>query len=60
MEIDRAKAVAEVARELVATAKVEVDHLRLTGGKGTGFIPEQLEAPKPGQPRLIQGRDNKG
>jgi hypothetical protein len=58
MEIDRAKAVAEVAREIVASAKVEVDHMKIAGGKGSGFIP--IEAPAPGQPRLVQGRDMKG
>ena len=31
MEIDRARAVAEVAREITATAKVEVDFLKVTG-----------------------------
>jgi hypothetical protein len=57
MDIDRAKAVAEVARELVNTAKVEVDHMKLTGSTGSDFIP--LPEPKPGtiRPRLVKGRD---
>ncbi len=38
-EIERAKAVCEVAKEITATAKVEIDFLRVTGGTGTGFIP---------------------
>jgi hypothetical protein len=38
MEIDRAKAVAEVAQVIINSAKVEVDHMKVSGGKGTGFI----------------------
>lgn len=42
MEIDRAKAVADVARVIVESAKVEVQMLEATGGiSGTGFIPEE-------------------
>jgi hypothetical protein len=61
MEIDRAKAVAEVARAVIDTAKVEVEYVKVTGTKGSGFIPE-LPAPegKPGQPRLVKGRDSRG
>lgn len=43
MEVDRARAIADVSRVLVDTAKVEVALLDLTGGKGTGFI-ESLPA----------------
>jgi hypothetical protein len=49
MDIERAKAIAEVAQTIVNSAKVEVDHLRITGAmQGTGFIPdsEQLPGPK--------------
>jgi hypothetical protein len=39
MEIERAKAVAEVAQVIINTAKVEVEFLHATGRKqGTGFI----------------------
>ncbi|WP_175725468.1 hypothetical protein [Burkholderia ambifaria] len=38
MEIDRAKAIAEVAQVIINSAKVEVEHLKVAGGKGTGFI----------------------
>lgn len=39
LDIDRAKAVADVAQVIVNSAKIEVDFLRATGGeKGTGFI----------------------
>lgn len=46
MEIQRAKAVAEVAKQIIESAKVEVAYARTTGGLlGSGFIPEEAEAP---------------
>lgn len=47
MELDRAKAVADVARAVIESAKVEVDFLRVTGGDGTGFMDDvrQIGAP---------------
>ena len=41
MEIDRAIAMTKVADVIVNSAKVEVDHMRITGGHGSGFIPVQ-------------------
>lgn len=38
MDIERAKAVADVAQVIINSAKVEVEHLKVVGGKGTGFI----------------------
>lgn len=50
MDIDRARAVSEVAKTIIDSAKVEVDHMRVAGGTGSGFI--SSEAPRlPGQPR---------
>lgn len=44
MEIDRAKAIAQVANVLVESAKTEIKFLATTGGeKGTGFIPADPE-----------------
>lgn len=41
MDIARATAIAEVARVLVDSAKVEVAFLKVTGGiQSTGFIPD--------------------
>lgn len=40
MEIERAKAIANVAQVIINSAKVEVEHLKVAGGKGTGFIKE--------------------
>ncbi|WP_185756412.1 hypothetical protein [Pandoraea apista] len=41
MEVDRARAVADVARVLVDTAKVEVDYLRVTGQPAASFLDAQ-------------------
>ena len=39
LDIDRAQAVCSVAREITATAKIEIDFLRATGSSvGSGFI----------------------
>jgi hypothetical protein len=41
MEIARARAIADVASVLVASAKVEVDLLKVTGRRrGSGFMPD--------------------
>lgn len=56
MELERAKAIANLAQVVINTAKVEVDYLRIQGnGKGTGFIPEKQIEQQPGTPRLVQG-----
>lgn len=44
MEIERAKAIADVGQVIVNSAKIEVDFLRVTGGsKGSGFIPSDRQ-----------------
>lgn len=49
MDIERAKAVSDVAQTIINSAKVEVEHLKVTGQDGgSGFIP--LEAPVQGGP----------
>lgn len=46
MDIQRAKAVAEVAGKIIESAKVEVDFLNAVGSRvGTGFIPENRQLP---------------
>lgn len=52
MDIDRAKAIAEVGKVLVDSAKVEVMYLKVMDGDGqsTGFIESQKTLP------LINGR----
>lgn len=51
MDIERAKAVAQVATVLVDTAKVENEYLKITGQVNSGF----LEASKPDVPQIPQG-----
>lgn len=48
-ELARAKAVASIAKEINASAKIEVDHMRVTGSEGgSGFLPsERPRIPKP-------------
>ncbi len=48
MDINRAKAVADVARVIVESAKVEVAMIEATGAvTGSGFIPNESPAPAP-------------
>lgn len=51
MPIDRARAIADVARVVVESAKAEVQFLEVTGGtRGSGFIPDEEKIPN--APRL--------
>jgi hypothetical protein len=54
MELERARAVADVARVIVESAKVEVAFLNVTGAiRSTDFLPlEQRDTP----PRALPGR----
>lgn len=46
MDLDRAKAITDVAQTLINSAKVEVDYLRTTGAiQGSGFIPDEPRKP---------------
>jgi hypothetical protein len=56
MEVDRARAVADVAKVLVESAKVEIDMLKATGAlAGTGFIPLEAGQSTPSRPALASG-----
>jgi len=47
MEINRAKAIADVAQVIVNSVKIEVDFLKATDRtQGTGFIPEDKQLTK--------------
>lgn len=53
MDLARAKAVADVAKVIVESAKVEVDFLKVTGAvRSTGFLPDGEELPTPVRPKL--------
>lgn len=41
MEIGRAIAMKDIAQVIINSAKVEVEHMRVSGGNGSGFIPMQ-------------------
>ena len=43
MEIDRARAVAQIASVLVDTAKVEIDYLKATGQDHTSFLEQPAD-----------------
>jgi len=53
MDLDRARAVADIARVLVDSAKVEVDFLKVTGTlRSTSFLPDRDEQAIPAGRRL--------
>jgi hypothetical protein len=53
MDIKRAKAIADVGRVIVDSAKVEVEFMNTIGGRGTGFIPNPDDTPP--APKAIVG-----
>lgn len=53
VDLDKARAVNEVAKTIVETAKVEVDYLRVTGGGESSFIDAAI-----GADNLPQGLPN--
>lgn len=58
LEIERARAVSDVAQTIINTVKVEVDFVKATGHKGSGFIPslgDTVIAERPGV-RVTQHR----
>ena len=56
MEIERAKAIADVGRVIVDSAKAEIQYLQATGlRQGTGFIALPEGAAVPERPRLAAG-----
>lgn len=57
LEIDRARAIADVAQTLINSAKVEVEHLRAVGSGRSTFIPiEDNDALPPGIKGVIRHR----
>ncbi len=45
MEIDKAKAISNVAQTMINAAKVEVAYAQVTGHKGSKFLEKQPELP---------------
>jgi hypothetical protein len=56
MDIERAKAISNVANSIIETAKVEVKFIEVVGGKGTGFMTDPAALTAPPAPRLANGR----
>ena len=48
MEIERAKAISDVAQTIINSAKVEVDYMKQVGGRPvSGFIPDESQPRSP-------------
>lgn len=44
MEIERAKAISDIAQTIINSAKVEIEHQKVTGAtSSTGFIPQETK-----------------
>jgi hypothetical protein len=48
MDVKRAQAVANMAQAIISSAKLELDHQKITGHAGSGFIPDAPALPAPG------------
>lgn len=63
LDVDRAKAVSEIAQTFINSAKAEVDYIKATGAADSSELPvfgaKKLPA-APGQPRLVKGRAQSG
>ena len=59
MELDRARAIADVSRVIVESAKVEINFLKVTGAlRSTDFLPtEEDERPTPKLPAAAAARE---
>lgn len=45
LDIEKAKAMSELAQVIVNSAKVEVEYAKATGSKGSGFLEKPAELP---------------
>lgn len=60
LEIDRARAIADVGRVIIDSAKAEVEFLKVTGStRGTGFIPEAEAIPTAPRLERVPGQSTK-
>ena len=50
LDIERARATADIAQTIINSARVEVEFIKAAGGKGSGFIPLS-STPAPGAGR---------
>ena len=54
LEIERAAAIAKTAQVMVNAAKVEVDYLKITGGRGSDFIQHTPKLLAPAEPPKLR------
>jgi hypothetical protein len=47
MEVERARAVSDIAQTIINTAKVEIEYLKINGGGESGFIEATAEGNLP-------------
>lgn len=55
MDIERARAISDIAQVIINSAKVEVEHVKVSGQRGSGFIPEAPEVLPAGTTRVGPG-----
>jgi hypothetical protein len=62
MDVDRAKAISEVAQTFINSAKAEVDFVKAVGMDGAELpvFGAKKALPAPGQPRLVKGKSQSG
>ena len=53
LDIDRAKAISEVAQTVINSAKVEVEYMKEVGGKGSGFLKSESALPSASSVRRL-------
>lgn len=59
MEIERAKAISDIAQTIINSAKVEIEHQKVTGATSTtGFIPQEPKSANNGYVHRIGQRHN--
>lgn len=54
LDVTKARTIADVAQVIINTAKVEVDFLKATDGRGSGFIEGEELAGTLERPRLVK------
>lgn len=54
VDVEKAKAMSEVAQVIINSAKVEVDYIKSSGSKGSGFL-DGVSVPAPELPHGITG-----
>lgn len=56
MDLERAKAISDVAQTIINSAKVEVDFIKATGNPVVSGLLQEADVP-PNRPRLVRAND---